>query len=313
MQPPSPPVEPSRPPTPAPDAVATAPEASPPESSTPANRPSLRELTGADEPQNSAPPAEQRAERPSPPPVPDPSPADRRADRTPVQPGAARSMARLMAEIEAGKTLGGRPAARDERQASLPPDERPRRPQSLDLDGDEFADCERCPVMSVVTATDFLGQAPRAARPRGRSLAVSKFEVTVAEWVACAREGACRGFREHNTGNPQRPVVNVTREDASEYAAWLSQKTGQSYRLMKVGGWSERSGEPPAPRRETAPYARRDDADEACAGGDWRWLDDPECAKRYRRQERSREDAASARQSEASSGFRVARTLGPGG
>lgn len=219
-------------------------------------------------------------------------------------------MARLMAEIEAGKTLSGRP---DERQAALPPDERPRRQQSQDLDGDDFADCERCPVMSVVTPTDFLGQPARAARPRGgRSLAVSKFEVTVAEWVACAQEGDCRGFREHSAGNPARPVVNVTREDAAEYAAWLSRKTGQPYRLMKVGGWSGQSET--SPPREPAPYARRND-DDACGGADWRWLDDPNCVKRSPRQERNRQDATSARPQpdEASSGFRVARTLGPDG
>jgi formylglycine-generating enzyme required for sulfatase activity len=269
---------------------------------------SLRELTGADEPDIPPPPAvpERRAERT--PPSPAPLPAAPRQSES--QDGAARSMARMIAEIEAGGTPINRRPAGEQQQAALPPEEprRPRPPQ--ELSGDDFADCERCPVMSVVTATDFLrqGTRPSARQSGGRNMAVSKYEVTIGEWAACAQEGACRGVREHNGDSPERPVVNVTREDAAEYAAWLSRKTGRSYRLMKVGGWSAGG----ASQRQGAPNDAQDD--DTCGGADWRWLDDPDCTKRSRDRARTRENASARQQPfESSSGFRVTRTLGPDG
>ena len=62
------------------------------------------------------------------------------------------------------------------------------------------------------------------------------------------------------------PVVCVTWEDAKDYVAWLSRKTGQSYRLLTDAEW-----EYAARAATTSAYFWGDDADRGCAwmnGGD---------------------------------------------
>jgi formylglycine-generating enzyme required for sulfatase activity len=68
--------------------------------------------------------------------------------------------------------------------------------------------------------------------------AVGKYEVTFAEWDACVAQGGCthkpgdRGW-----GRGRRPVINVSRQDALEYTAWLANKTGKAYRLLSEAEW----------------------------------------------------------------------------
>src|SRR5262245_704849 len=38
-------------------------------------------------------------------------------------------------------------------------------------------------------------------------------------------------------GRDNRPVINVSWHDAKEYAGWLSQKTGKTYRLLSAAEW----------------------------------------------------------------------------
>ena len=38
-------------------------------------------------------------------------------------------------------------------------------------------------------------------------------------------------------GKGRRPVINVSWHDAKEYAAWLSRKTGKTYRLLSEAEW----------------------------------------------------------------------------
>ena len=59
--------------------------------------------------------------------------------------------------------------------------------------------------------------------------AVGVYEVTFAEWDACAagRQPVIR------------PVIDVSWDDAQEYVAWLSSKTGEEYRLLtEADVWS---------------------------------------------------------------------------
>ena len=70
------------------------------------------------------------------------------------------------------------------------------------------------------------------------AFAVGKFEVTFAEWDACVAAGGC----DHNPsdqewGRGSRPVMAVNWEDAKQYTAWLSGKTGQAYRLLSEAEW----------------------------------------------------------------------------
>jgi hypothetical protein len=73
-----------------------------------------------------------------------------------------------------------------------------------------------------------------------RRFALSQNDITFAEWEACSSAGGC-----HTTPHPddshwgrgQRPVINVSWDDAKEYAAWLSLMTGQRYRLVSEAEW----------------------------------------------------------------------------
>jgi formylglycine-generating enzyme required for sulfatase activity len=67
-----------------------------------------------------------------------------------------------------------------------------------------------------------------------RPFAVGKFATTFAEWDACVADGGCNGYRpeDQGWGRGKRPVVNVGWDDAQAYVAWLSKKTGRTYRLL---------------------------------------------------------------------------------
>ena len=71
-----------------------------------------------------------------------------------------------------------------------------------------------------------------------RPFAVGKFEVTFAEWDACVAAGGCKHQPgDEGWGRGRRPVINVSWHDAKEYAAWLSRKTGKTYRLLSEAEW----------------------------------------------------------------------------
>ncbi len=67
-----------------------------------------------------------------------------------------------------------------------------------------------------------------------KAFAAGKFSVTFAEWDACVSAGGCGGYRpdDGGWGRGDRPVINVSWNDAKAYVAWLSQTTGKRYRLL---------------------------------------------------------------------------------
>jgi len=73
-----------------------------------------------------------------------------------------------------------------------------------------------------------------------RPFAISKFEVTFAEWDACVSVGGCpQGglSKDQGWGRGTRPVINVNWDEAKQYAAWLSRMTGKPYRLLSEAEW----------------------------------------------------------------------------
>jgi formylglycine-generating enzyme required for sulfatase activity len=70
-----------------------------------------------------------------------------------------------------------------------------------------------------------------------KSFAVSKFDVTFAEWDACFSVGGCRKRGDGGMGRDTKPAVTVSWEDAQQYVAWLSKMTGGSYRLLTEAEW----------------------------------------------------------------------------
>ena len=69
--------------------------------------------------------------------------------------------------------------------------------------------------------------------------AVGVYEVTFDEWDECARAGGCGGVIPDNEGwgRGRRPVINVNWDEAQAYVHWLSQETGQEYRLLSEAEW----------------------------------------------------------------------------
>ncbi|MEE8305778.1 MAG: formylglycine-generating enzyme family protein, partial [Gammaproteobacteria bacterium] len=98
------------------------------------------------------------------------------------------------------------------------------------VDGSE---CVVCPEMVVIPAGSFRmgdldGGGDSDEKPVHRvtiptKFAVGKFEVTFSQWDACVAAGGCndhspddRGF-----GRGNRPVLNVSWDDAKAYVRWL--------------------------------------------------------------------------------------------
>ena len=71
------------------------------------------------------------------------------------------------------------------------------------------------------------------------SFAISRHEITFADWGACVDEGACNAYLpdDEGWGRGQRPVINVSWNDAGAYASWLSRSTGAMYRLPSESEW----------------------------------------------------------------------------
>ena len=71
--------------------------------------------------------------------------------------------------------------------------------------------------------------------------AVGVYEVTFAEWDACAADaGSARCIRrpdDQGWGRGRRPVVDVNWADARSYVQWLSEHTGERYRLLSEAEW----------------------------------------------------------------------------
>lgn len=130
--------------------------------------------------------------------------------------------------------------------------------------GSTFDDCKGadwCPKMTVVPAGTFVMGSPVSEAGRFddespqhevkvASFAIGKYAVTRGQWSAFAKETkrpeepgcayAPPGATWANPGFEQKddhPVVCVSWPDAKAYVAWLSQKTGKTYRLPSESEW----------------------------------------------------------------------------
>ncbi|MCK6453862.1 MAG: SUMF1/EgtB/PvdO family nonheme iron enzyme [Alphaproteobacteria bacterium] len=128
--------------------------------------------------------------------------------------------------------------------------------------GAPFRDCEVCPELVMVPAGSFTMGASLADRietkesnetpPRlvtiAKSFALGRFEVTWAQFRACIDERACclggtrcKALSDEGWGaaiqDDKRPAAGVSWEDAQDYVAWLSRRTGRRYRLPSEAEW----------------------------------------------------------------------------
>ena len=135
--------------------------------------------------------------------------------------------------------------------------------------GDRFRDCPECPEMVVLPAGSYRMGSPSYEQGRhddegpvhevviAAPFAIGVYEVTVAEFrrfvdetgysagSSCwtyedgeVKDRADRGWRNPGFGQSGRhPVACVSWNDAQAYATWLSQETGEEYRLPSESEW----------------------------------------------------------------------------
>jgi formylglycine-generating enzyme required for sulfatase activity/serine/threonine protein kinase len=151
--------------------------------------------------------------------------------------------------------------------------------------GEVFRDCPTCPLMVVLPPTN-----SSAAKQIAYPLAIAEYEVTVgefAEFVEASQpvlEG-CERYDGEWTVDPQvswldatelqtpvHPVSCVSWNDANAYAAWLSQRTKQRYRLPTGAEWEH------AALAGSANLRPWQDETDACANAN---VADQSAAKRY--------------------------------
>ena len=68
---------------------------------------------------------------------------------------------------------------------------------------------------------------------------LSIYEVTFEHWDACLDAGGCSGYRAHDRGwgRGDRPVIRLNHAHAQSYVSWLSEQTGEDYRLPSESEW----------------------------------------------------------------------------
>ncbi|HUH58685.1 MAG TPA: SUMF1/EgtB/PvdO family nonheme iron enzyme [Candidimonas sp.] len=76
-------------------------------------------------------------------------------------------------------------------------------------------------------------------------LHIMKRQVSQAEYAECVKAKACRVLDKSQRGavSPDLPVVGISWRDATDYAAWLTARTGRHYRLPTYAEWVYAAGE----------------------------------------------------------------------
>lgn len=140
------------------------------------------------------------------------------------------------------------------------------------------------PQKAVTPPARLLPAAPRSdavsqsemVRIPGQNFEVGRYEVTFAQWDACVAAGGCNGYRPYDNGwgRGDRPVINVSWEDAKAYVQWLSERTGKWYRLPTSAEWEI------AARAGSTTHFWWGDQDPVCDRGASNGAQSPNCAPR---------------------------------
>lgn len=133
--------------------------------------------------------------------------------------------------------------------------------------GTVFRECGNCPEMVVIPSGHFTMGSTSAEQvsnaevepsskkmvgwegPRHevaiKSFGLALYDVTFSQWNACVNEGGCGGYRpdDNGWGQGNRPVINVSWDDAKLYVDWLNSKVHRlqsdenAYRLPSEAEW----------------------------------------------------------------------------
>lgn len=73
-------------------------------------------------------------------------------------------------------------------------------------------------------------------------LEIAKYQVSAADYAACVADGACQKATPRRRVSGNVPVTGVSFNDANDYAAWLSKRTGHVWRLPTIEEWAFAAG-----------------------------------------------------------------------
>jgi formylglycine-generating enzyme required for sulfatase activity len=159
--------------------------------------------------------------------------------------------------------------------APAPPPAAPQPPAASQPAASQAAirDCPQCPEIVLIAAGAFeMGstemfdfEAPVHQVSIRKPFYIGRREVTFEEWDVCIAEGGCKQRPDdRGMGRARRPAIDLDWDDAKGYTAWLSQKTGHTYRLPSESEWEyvARAGS-----TTTYPWGKTVDKDKAnCIG-----------------------------------------------
>jgi len=130
--------------------------------------------------------------------------------------------------------------------------------------GETVKDCALCPEMVGIPAGTFQMGSNESDSEKPvhtvnvKAFYMSKYETTIAEYLACVQDGGCKppewlesgneynihtGSDDHykkagmSENNKNHPITGVSWNDAKAYGVWLSRKTGKDYRLPTEAQW----------------------------------------------------------------------------
>lgn len=73
-------------------------------------------------------------------------------------------------------------------------------------------------------------------------LEIMTYQVSLADYAECVADGACKKAEPRRRAAGNVPVTGVSFDDATDYAAWLSARTGETWRLPTVAEWTFAAG-----------------------------------------------------------------------
>lgn len=73
-------------------------------------------------------------------------------------------------------------------------------------------------------------------------LTIMKYQVSAADYEHCVADGACKKADPRRRGVGDVPATGVSYDDATDYAAWLSARSGEAWRLPTIAEWTFAAG-----------------------------------------------------------------------